>query len=266
MRLLLIEDDEVMARELVLRWQHHNWSVLHRGTLAQAQAAVMDGAFDAIVLDRGLPDGDGLVWLQSLRRRDRLTPVLMLSGRDRVADRVAGLRGGADAYLAKPFAPQELDARIAALVRVSERGCGEMLQFGKLSWFGAEGSVVLDGRRLRLFRREFEVLGMLMRGAPNAVAKATLAEALTHRNEDVCGEAVEVYVCRLRKRIAGSGIEIQTVPRLGYRLTLQGATPAGEKLAEIGSAPQLRATSSRCAHAGYAADARDPALRVPGHD
>ncbi|WP_028999467.1 response regulator transcription factor [Azohydromonas australica] len=220
MWLLLIEDDEVTTRELVLRWQQRNWSVLHCGTLAQAQAAVKDGAFDAIVLDRGLPDGDGLDWLQSLRRHDRLTPVLMVSGRSHVADRVAGLRAGADAYMVKPFAPQELDARIDALVRVGERGCGEMLRFGKLSWFGAEGSAVIDGRRLRMFRREFEVLGMLMRDAPNTVAKTTLAEALAQRNGDVCGEAAEVYVCRLRKRLAGSGIEIQTVPRLGYRLAL----------------------------------------------
>ena len=112
MRLLLIEDDAVIARELQMRWAVHGWAVHPCGTLAEADAALDgDGSqrFELIVLDLGLPDGDGLAWLVRLRQLDRITPTLVLTARDRVADRVQGLQSGADDYLVKPFAAEELE-------------------------------------------------------------------------------------------------------------------------------------------------------------
>ena len=115
MRLLLVEDDAVIARELMLRWRSRGWVVQLSGNLAAADGAFAQslghGGFDLIVLDLGLPDGDGLQWLERLRRRDRLTSVIVLTARDRVADRVRGLHIGADDYLVKPFAIAELLAR-----------------------------------------------------------------------------------------------------------------------------------------------------------
>ena len=220
MRLLLIEDDSVIAHELSLRWRAREWAVLHCTSLADADAALHDGAYDLVVRDRGLPDGDGLDWLQRLRARDRLTPVLVLTARDRVAERVEGLQAGADDYLVKPFAAEELDARVEVLTRRAAAARGELLQFGSLSWLGREGRVLVDGRQLELSPREFEVLGLLVRRAPHVVPKRVLIDALAERNLDVGDSAAEVYVSRLRRKLAGSGTEIQTVRGFGYRLVL----------------------------------------------
>ncbi len=220
MRLLLIEDDPVIAHELSLRWRAREWAVLHCTSLANADAALHDGAYDLVVLDRGLPDGDGLDWLQRLRTRDRLTPVLVLTARDRVADRVEGLQAGADDYLVKPFAAEELDARVEVLTRRAAAARGELLQFGSLNWLGREGRVLVDGRQLELSPREFEVLGLLVRRAPHVVPKRVLIDALAERNLDVGDSAAEVYVSRLRRKLMGSGTEIQTVRGFGYRLVL----------------------------------------------
>jgi DNA-binding response OmpR family regulator len=227
MRLLLIEDDSVIAHELSLRWRARDWAVLHCASLAEAEQALRDGAFDLVVLDRGLPDGDGLDWLQRLRTRDRLTPVLVLTARDRVADRVEGLQAGADDYLVKPFAAEELDARVEVLTRRAAAARGELLQFGRLSWLGREGHVLVDGRQLELSPREFEVLGLLVRRAPHVVPKRVLIDALAERNLEVGDSASEVYVSRLRRKLMGSGTEIQTVRGFGYRLVLDaGQEPA----------------------------------------
>ncbi|UUX97221.1 response regulator transcription factor [Aquabacterium sp. J223] len=229
MRLLLIEDDAVIARELALRWHARDWAVLGCTSLAAADEAVRDGGFDLVVLDRGLPDGDGLDWLARLRQRDRLTPVLVLTARDRVADRVQGLHAGADDYLVKPFAAEELDARVEVLTRRAAAARGELLQYGRLSWRGAEGQVLVDGRRLELSPREFEVLGLLMRRAPHVVPRRVLIDALAERNLDVGDSAAEVYVSRLRRRIAPAGLQILTVRGFGYRLALDEQDGPGLK-------------------------------------
>ena len=225
MRLLLIEDDPVIAHELSLRWRARDWAVLHCASLAQADVALGDGGYDLVVLDRGLPDGDGLDWLLRVRERDRLTPVLVLTARDRVADRVQGLQAGADDYLVKPFAAEELDARVEVLTRRAAAARGELLQYGKLHWFGREGRVLVDGRQLELSPREFEVLGLLVRRAPHVVPKRVLIDALAERNLEVGDSAAEVYVSRLRRRLAGSGTGIQTVRGFGYRLVLDDSAP-----------------------------------------
>lgn len=231
MRLLLVEDDALIARELTLRWRSRGWVVQSCDSLAvadQAFAQSLDaGGFDLIVLDLGLPDGDGVDWLERLRRRDRLTPVLVLTARDRVADRVRGLHSGADDYLVKPFAADELDARVEALRRRAQTSRGELLHYGGVTWLGDAGHAYVGDRALELFPREFEVLGLLIRRAPRLVSKRALIEALTERNLELGDGAAELYVSRLRRKLVGSGTTIRTMRGFGYFLALDTDAGAG---------------------------------------
>lgn len=224
MRLLMIEDDAVIARELLLRWRSGGWIVEACSSLAAAdQACARDAAahaFDLIVLDLGMPDGDGLDWLARLRQRDRQTPVIVLTARDRVADRILGLNSGADDYLVKPFDPEELDARIDALQRRSQMTRGEVLHFGRIRWLGEGGCAYIDNAVLELMPREFEVLGLLIGRAPWMLPKRALIDALAERNLEVGDSAAEVYVSRLRRKLAGSGVTIRTLRGFGYVLEL----------------------------------------------
>jgi len=224
MLMLLIEDDTTIARELSLRWQQRGWQVQSAGTLAAARAALaVPGVFDLVLLDLGLPDGDGMALLAELRRADPLTPVLVLTARDQVADRVAGLRQGADDFLVKPFAPDELDARVEGLMRRAGRSQGQRCSFGALHWLGDEGRACLGDQTLDLSPREFEVLGLLVKRAPRVCPKRALVDALAERNLEINDSAAEVYVSRLRRRLAGSGIAIRTMRGFGYMLVHDSA-------------------------------------------
>lgn len=223
MRLLLIEDDPLIARELVLRWRDSDRLPLHAATLAQADAALADGAFDIVVLDLGLPDGDGMDWLAAWRKRDPQGAVMVMTARDRVADRVKGLRLGADDYLVKPFAPEELDARIDVLVRRANISRSRAIRFGRLDLLSETSEVLLDGKRLDLSPREFELLFILMRAAPRLVAKRALVDALSERNLDLNDAAAELYLSRLRKKLEASGVGIRTLRGVGYQLAIAGA-------------------------------------------
>ncbi|MBC7715848.1 MAG: response regulator transcription factor [Pseudorhodobacter sp.] len=224
MRLLLIEDDAVIAHELMLRWHAVGWAVQACSSLAAADAVCAQDAtgdgFDLIVLDLGLPDGDGVHWLARWRLRNRLTPVIVLTARDRVADRILGLNSGADDYLVKPFDPDELDARIDALQRRSLSSRGEFLQFGRIRWLGDEGRAYIDNAALELMPREFEVLGLLMVRAPRMLSKRSLIDTLAQRNIEVGDSAAEVYVSRLRRKLTESGATIRTLRGFGYVLEL----------------------------------------------
>jgi DNA-binding response OmpR family regulator len=219
-RLLLIEDDPLIARELVLRWRDGDRVALHVATLAQADAALADDTFDIVLLDLGLPDGDGMDWLAAYRARDPHGAVLVMTARDRVADRVRGLRLGADDYVVKPFAPEELDARIDVLARRANVARLGRVRFGRLDLLADPAEVLLDGRRLDVSPREFEVLYILMRAAPRLVAKRTLVDALSERNLELNDAAAELYVSRLRKKLEGSGTGIRTLRGMGYQLAL----------------------------------------------
>ncbi len=198
------------------------------GTLEAANKALASESsrgLDLIVLDLGLPDGDGLPWLVDLRKRDRLTPTLILTARDRVADRVQGLHGGADDYLVKPFAVEELDARVEVLTRRAQASRGELIRFASISWFGEDGCAYVGDQLLDLPPREFEVLGALVRRAPRLVAKRALVDALAERNIEVGDSAAEIYVSRLRRKLAGSGASIRTMRGFGYLLVLDPIGP-----------------------------------------
>ena len=224
MRLMLIEDDAVIARELLLRWRLRGWTVEPCSTLAAADHALANGAtghlFDVIVLDLGLPDGDGMDWLVRLHRRNQALPVIVLTARDRIADRILGLKSGADDYLVKPFDPDELDARVEALQRRGQITRGELLHYGRIRWLGDEGRAYVDETALELMPREFEVLGLLIGRAPRLLPKRALVDALAERNLEVGDSAAEVYVSRLRRKLMGSGATIRTLRGFGYALEL----------------------------------------------
>ena len=226
MLMLLIEDDPTIAHELTLRWQQRGWGLQCCATLAAArQALSRPGRFDAVLLDLGLPDGDGLDLLADLRQGDSQTPVLVLTARDQVADRVRGLRQGADDYLVKPFFADELEARVEGLLRRSREAPDGRLRFGDLHWLGSEGRACLGEATLELSPREFEVLGLLVRRAPRLCPKRVLIDALAERNLEINDSAAEVYISRLRSRLAGSNVGIRTVRGFGYQLAIVATSP-----------------------------------------
>ena len=227
MRLLLIEDDLPIARELLLRWRDSDRLAQHACTLAQADEALAQATFDIVLLDLGLPDGDGMDWLASWRARDPHGAVLVMTARDRVADRVKGLRLGADDYVVKPFDPEELDARIDVLVRRANVGRTQAIRFGRLDLVQESAEVLLDGRRLDMSPREYELLFILMRAAPRLVAKRALVDALSERNLELNDAAVELYVSRLRKKLEGTGTGIRTLRGVGYQLAIAATPPGG---------------------------------------
>ncbi len=227
MHILLVEDDPQIGRELELRWRARGWTVALCSSLGAADQAARLHAHDLVVLDLQLPDGDGLGWLRRWRPKDPATPVLVLTARDQIADRVSGLQSGADDYLVKPFAPPELDARLEALMRRSARVQEGRLQFGPLLWLRDEARALLDGVELDLHPREFEVLGLLARRAPRLVAKRVIVDALAEKNIEVSDSAAEVYVSRLRRKLGHGAIAIDTVRGFGYRLVASDRDGAG---------------------------------------
>jgi len=226
MRLLLIEDDPAIARELKMRWQDGPWVVTHVDRLEEASASMRDDAFDLILLDLGMPDGDGIAWLKGLRATDPRTPVMVLTARDRVAERVEGLRAGADDYLVKPYATDELDARIDVLLRRTHPDRDRVIRFGKISVLADDFGAFLDGEPFDLALREFEVLRLLISRAPRLVSKRSIVDTLSQSNQEINDAAAELYVSRLRKRLEGSGVEIRTMRGVGYHLAITPTTSA----------------------------------------
>ena len=170
------------------------------------------------MLDRGLPDSDGLALLREMRRRGDATPVLVLTARDGVSDRVVGLREGADDYMVKPFAMEELIARLQALLRRSDTLLGRRLTFGNVS-LDTEGRQVFIEGSVRAFpARETAVLEILLRRGGNVAPKRLFEDHLFGLSGDVGSNAVEVYVHRLRKMLAdaGAAVKIHTVRGVGY--------------------------------------------------
>jgi two-component system OmpR family response regulator len=182
-----------------------------------ADLALTGETYDALVLDLGLPRMDGLEVLKRLRRRGSHLPVMILTAREAIADRVAGLDSGADDYLPKPFAIAELQARLRALVRRHHGGsAAARLELGRLQFDTTTRQVFLDGRETELSSREREVLSSLLHKAGKVVSKQALTAAMSSWEATVGSNAVEVYIHRLRKKLEPAGIAIRTVRGLGY--------------------------------------------------
>ena len=217
MRLIIVEDDPMIARSLDNALSPLGNSVDAFSRLKDARAALRHDRFDLLLLDLGLPDGNGLELLSELRERGDKTPVLILTARDGIEDRVKGLDLSADDYLAKPFSLAELEARVRALLRRSQQRSDNRLMLGPLCLDPMAGTATLDGVTLALPRRERRLLeGLLLHAG--SIAPREMLESRVFSFGDVGSNALEVYVSRLRKRLQGSGLHIRTFRGLGYRL------------------------------------------------
>jgi two-component system response regulator TctD len=220
MRVLLVEDNAELVSLLRRGLSQSGFDTDSVSTAADAVHVLSTMRYAAIVLDLGLPDDDGLSVLRELRRRGDATPVLVLTARDGVSDRVTGLRDGADDYMAKPFAMEELVARLHALLRRPGNLLGKRLTCGNVA-LDTEGRQVIVNGALRPFpARETAVLEILLRRSGNVAPKRLFEDHLFGLSGDVGSNAVEVYVHRLRKMLADSGasVKIHTVRGVGYIL------------------------------------------------
>lgn len=218
MRALLVEDNPVLAGGVARAFAKAGLALEHAGDLAAARAFLRDFTVDIILLDLTLPDGDGMTLLAEIRSSDDQTPVIILTARDAVRDRVSGLDRGADDYLTKPFALDELMARARALVRRQGAGVDATLTFGPLSIDTSARMARLDDEVLDLPRREFACLSILAINANAVVSKDALISALYDNADPPTPNAIEVIISRVRKRLGDTAIELRTVRGVGYML------------------------------------------------
>lgn len=220
MRILLIEDDDALAGALCAALLQRGLTVDRAASAEEAEAYLAAVDHAAILLDLGLPDEDGLALLRRLRSNGNTKPVLVLTARGSVDARIRGLHGGADDYIVKPFDPDELHARLLAVLRRQGGYLGVSLTCARLT-FDVESRVARVGDTLlTLSTRETELLELLLRRAGNVVPKRVVEDQLFGAGGDLGSNAVEVYIHRLRKRLdeAATGTRIDTVRGVGYML------------------------------------------------
>ena len=232
MRILVVEDDTKLADMLLRSLREQGYAVDHAadGERALYQAAVND--YDAIVLDVGLPRRDGLEVSRTLRARGSRAPILMLTARDAVTDRVTGLDAGADDYLVKPFALQELLARLRALLRRLPELLPSTLQVGDLVLDTKSQSATRAGRPIPLTAKEYAMLEFLARHAGRVVGRAELSAHVWDENHDPLSNAIEVYINRLRRKIDEGHPTPLIHTRRGAGYLLGEAPPGSQAAAE----------------------------------
>lgn len=214
--LLLIEDDPQLGRALLQALTDAGFAATWIRTVEDADLHLRTRRFEGVLLDLGLPDGSGLEVLRRLRRRHDRTPVLILTARDAVEDRVRGLDEGADDYLPKPFAIPELLSRVRALLRRSAGFASRAWQIGDLNLDPEARCLLRDGVPVHLSPREFQVLLLLARQAGRVVSRSALEEGISDLGEEPESNALEVHVHHLRKKLGNR--RIRTVRGLGYLL------------------------------------------------
>ena len=220
-RILLVEDDPALAREIVRALERDQWPIDHVGSLAEAFEAVIQFPYRAILLDRRLPDGDGIGLIPAAKSRPSPPSIIFLTARDDIADRVEGLDAGADDYLVKPFAVQELLARL----RATCRRCGPAtkatrVEVARLSYDASTREVFAGGKALALPRRELALLEMLIGRAGRVVQRAHLESELYGFDGDISANALDALVSRLRRRLEeeDTGVQLRTVRGVGYMI------------------------------------------------
>ncbi len=218
MRILIVEDDAPLARSISALLRNAGHAVDHVSHGEGVPALVAGEPYALVVLDVGLPDIDGFTVLERLRQRGEKVPVLMLTARDALDDRVRGLDLGADDYLRKPFAPEELEARVRALGRRRGGDPTPELRVGTMVLHRSTGQVEVAGRAIELRRRERTVLEALATRAGQIVPRELLLAEVFGFDEPVGDNALEVNVTRLRSKLAPDGPEIRTVRGVGYML------------------------------------------------
>jgi DNA-binding response OmpR family regulator len=215
MYLLLVEDDPNLGRALE-KLLKPLYQVEWLRTLSEASSHVAVADYDVVLLDLGLPDGDGVDWLRSMRRKNWMTPVLVLSARDALDDRVRGLDTGADDYLVKPFEADELLARIRVLLRRQSGAANPCLTFGELSFVAELQQFYLRGEEIALPPKEYQILAVLMQAATKPVSRERLLQQLYGLGDGVDSNALDVHIHSLRKLVGKDRIE--TRRGFGYRL------------------------------------------------
>ena len=221
MRLLLVEDDQHLAPVVARGLNRSGFTVDAVDCAGDAREALLSVQYDAVILDLGLPDEDGLMVLAELRRRDDPIPVLILTARDSVSDRVNGLDSGADDYLLKPFAMDELVARLkATLRRAPNRPCG-WTTTGNVSFEKIEQTVEIAGKPVSLSRRELSLLEQLLGRSGRVVVKEMLEDRIYEFDSEPASNSLEVLVHRLRRKLEvnEADVTIHTVRGVGYMLS-----------------------------------------------
>jgi DNA-binding response OmpR family regulator len=221
MRILVVEDDSVLLDGLTMGLMLHGMVTNGVETCEDAYAALATAEYSAVVLDLMLPDGSGIDVLRYMRDRGNLTPVLLLTARDAVTDRVLGLDEGADDYLGKPFDLDEVAARLRALDRRAAGRATPRLAWHDIVLDPGRIEVTVDGRAVSLSRREFTVLWALMDRPGTVFSRAQLEARLYGWQDDVESNAIEVHIHNLRAKIGKN--RIQTIRGLGYRLYVEGS-------------------------------------------
>jgi DNA-binding response OmpR family regulator len=219
-RVLLVEDEPEMAAALGVALARHDMVVDPVANLAQARAMLQAGVHDAVLLDRQLPDGDGLSLIPWLRARGDGVPVLVLTARGDLADRIAGLDDGADDYLGKPFALEELLARLRALLRRPAQMQADVVRVGRLAFDLGHREVTVAGQPLPLRRRELLVVEALVKRMGRMVLRSVLMEAVFGIDDDIQSNALDTHISRVRRKFAetGAGVVINGIRGVGYLL------------------------------------------------
>ena len=218
MRILVAEDDAILADGVMTSLRSSGFAVDWVRNGVEADSALEADGFDLLILDLGLPRKSGLEVLKRLRQRQSRLPVLILTARDGVDDRVRGLDAGADDYLAKPFDLAELEARVRALTRRGMSGGPTLMRHGALAYDQVGHVARLNDAPIELSAREMSLLEIFLQRAGRLVSKDQLVSHLCEWGEEVSPNAIEVYVHRLRKKLEPGGVRIVTVRGVGYSL------------------------------------------------
>lgn len=220
MRVLLVEDERDLADALKTVLNQHRMVVDHARDLSEAAFVLNDAVYDVVILDRRLPDGDGLSLIPAIRSRGNTVPVLVLTALDDLADRVTGLDGGADDYIGKPFAFEELLARIRALSRRPAALQSDIVTAGRLSFDLVHREASISGVSMTLPRRELLVLEALVRRMGRMVLRTVLMEAVFGLDDEIQSNALDTHISRVRRKLldAEAGVIINGIRGVGYLL------------------------------------------------
>ena len=218
MRLLIVEDNEELADLLAKGLRQAGYEVDVLSTIAEAAPVLETTFYAALILDLGLPDGDGLTLLREIRQRNNPIPALVLTARGGLQDRIHGLRSGADDYLVKPFALEELIARLEAQLRRPGQLLGNTLRVANLEFDTRNRQASIDDQPQLLSARETAVLELLMRSKGRVVSKKQVEDHIFGHSSEVASNAIEVYVHRLRKQLSerGAKVQVHTIRGVGY--------------------------------------------------
>lgn len=216
MRLLVVEDEPDLAAAVADHLRAADHAVDLAATLADAQASVRATVYDLVLLDLQLPDGDGLTLLRGLRDRGAAVPVLIVTARDRITERIAGLEAGADDYLVKPYDLDEMLARVTAILRRVDNTRAARRIFGQICIIPATRAVFLAGAPVSLTRKEWSILDRISRRPDMTVTRAELEDAMYAHGDEVDSNAIEAHISRLRAKLGRNAVE--TLRGFGYRM------------------------------------------------